>query len=57
MRRDRKLNSWEEKQLARRKYAERKIDRWIKWSFDKRGRVLYKELMKIREQYKIEDYG
>tara|TARA_R100001480_G_scaffold40421_2_gene53108 strand:+ start:97 stop:270 length:174 start_codon:yes stop_codon:yes gene_type:complete len=57
MRRDRELNSWEEKQLARRKYAERKIDRWVKWSFEQRGMVLYKELMKIREQYKIEEYG
>ena len=57
MRRDRELNSWEEKQLARRKYAERKIDRWVKWSFDQRGMVLYEELMKVRKQYKIEEYG
>jgi len=57
MRRDRELNSWEEKQLARRKYAERKIDRWVKWSFEQRGMVLYKDLIKIRKQYKIENYG
>jgi len=57
MRRDRKLNSWEEKQLARRKYAERKIDRWINWSFEKRGMVLYKELIEVIERYKAENYG
>mgnify|MGYP003663810164 CR=1 FL=1 len=57
MRRDRKLNPWDEKQLARRKYAERKIDRWVKWTWDQRGMVLYKELMKIREQYKIDENG
>tara|TARA_R110000822_G_scaffold29583_4_gene86783 strand:- start:290 stop:463 length:174 start_codon:yes stop_codon:yes gene_type:complete len=57
MRRDRKLNPWDEKQLARRKYAERKIDRWVKWTWEQRGMVLYKELMKIREQYKIDENG
>ena len=41
MRRNRKLNSWEEKQLARRKYAERKIDRWVQWTWEQRGMVLY----------------
>jgi hypothetical protein len=57
MRRDSKLNPWEEKQLARRKYAERKIDRWVQWTWEQRGMVLYKELMAVRKQYKIEDYG
>ena len=57
MRRDRKLNSWEEKQLARIKYAERKIDWWIKWSFKQRGMVLYKELMEVIKRYKAQNYG
>tara|TARA_R110000751_G_scaffold100088_4_gene193953 strand:+ start:156 stop:329 length:174 start_codon:yes stop_codon:yes gene_type:complete len=57
MRRDRELDPWDQKQLARRKYAERKIDTWVKWTWEQRGMVLYKELMDIRKQYKIEDYG
>ena len=45
MRRNRELNSWEKKDLARRKYAERQIDKWVKWSWEQRGRVKYKELV------------
>jgi|TARA_R110002020_G_scaffold201821_2_gene404642 hypothetical protein len=57
MRRNRELNIEESKELARRKYAERKIDRWVKWTWEQRGRVLYKELMNIRRQYKLDNNG
>ena len=57
MRRDRELNPYDQKQLARIKYAERKIDTWVKWTWKQRGMVLYKELMEVIKKYKIEDYG
>jgi len=54
MRRNRKLNNEEAKQLARRKYAERQIDKWVKWTWTIRGKVLYKELMTKIKQYKLD---
>jgi len=54
MRRNRKLNTEETKQLARRKYAERQIDKWVKWSYTMRGKVLYRELMEKIKQYKLD---
>jgi len=55
--RNREHNIKETKELTRRKYAERKIDRWVKWTWEQRGRVLYKELMNIRRQYKLDNNG
>ena len=39
MRRDDKRNPFEEKRLARQKYAERQIDKFVKWSWEARGKV------------------
>ena len=43
--------------LARRKYAERQIDKWWKWSWEKRNRVKYKELVFYQNKYNIKVYG
>jgi hypothetical protein len=51
MRRDRKLNSCEQKDLARRKYAERQLQKFIDWSIESKGYLKYKDLMKYSEQY------
>ena len=53
MRRDSKVNPWEAKRIARQKYAERQIDKWWQWSWETRGKVKYKELKEIQEQYGI----
>jgi len=45
------------KKLARQKYVERQIDKWIKWSITNRGRVKYKELVEIQDKYNIKCYG
>jgi len=37
MRRDRELNSWEKKDLARRMYAKRKLQQFIDWSIQSKG--------------------
>ncbi len=40
------------KDLARRKYNERQIDKFIKWSIEKKGYLKYKELIEYQEKYK-----
>ena len=55
MRRSNNINKTkEEKQLARRKYAERQVDKWVKWSWDMRGKVLWRELVQKLKQYKLD---
>ena len=51
MRRDRKLNSWEQKDLARRMYARRKLQQFIDWSIQSKGYLKYKDLIKYSEKY------
>ena len=53
MRRDSKVNPW----VARQKYAERQIDKFVKWSWEIRGKVKYSELIELQNEYKIECYG
>ena len=57
MRRNRKTNPKIEKQLAKRRYAERQIEKWYKWSFEMRGRIKFSELTEIQERYGIICYG
>ena len=51
MRRDRKLNPWEQKDLARRMYARRKLQQFIDWSIESKGYLKYKDLIKYSEKY------
>ena len=46
-----------EKKVARLKYAERQIEKWIKWSIENRGLLKYKELVEIHNKYNIKCYG
>ena len=45
-----------EKRIARIKYANRQIDKFIKWSIKNRGYLKYKELVEIQNQYNIKVY-
>ena len=51
MRRNRELNSWEKKDLARRKYAERQLQKFIEWSVKTKGYLKYKELIEYERKY------
>ena len=51
MRRDRELNSWEKKDLARRMYAKRKLQQFIDWSIESKGYLKYKDLIKYSKEY------
>lgn len=53
MRRNSKHNPGQEKSLARKKYAERQIDKWWKWSWEAKGYIKYKDLVRIQKQYGI----
>ena len=57
MSRDRKINPFEAKRIARQKYAERQIDKFVKWSWDVRGKIKYKELVEQQNKYNLKVYG
>ena len=57
MRQNRRVNPKLAKLVARKKYAERQIDKWVKWSWNQRGKVKYNELVKYQDQYNIKVYG
>jgi len=41
------------KNLARQKYAERQIDRWIKWSIENKGYVFYRDLVEKQNEFNV----
>ena len=41
------------KQVAQMQYAFRQIDKWCKWSWKNRNKILYKELVEKQDYYKI----
>ena len=57
MRQNRRYYPEQAKKIARLKYAERQIEKWIKWSINNRGYIKYKEVVEIHEQYNIKCYG
>lgn len=57
MRRNNKINPKLAKVTARNNYRDRQIDKWWKWSWEQRGKIKYKELVKYQDQYKLKVYG
>ncbi len=55
MRRNSKANI--AKQIARQKYAERQIDKFVKWSWSIKGYVKYKDIVRKQNEYNIKCYG
>ena len=56
MRRNNPFDSRKAKAIARQKYAERQIDKFVKWSWETRGKVLYTELVEYQTQYGINTF-
>jgi hypothetical protein len=50
---DSEANTREEKRLARKKYAERQFDKWIRWSFEIKGRIKYKDVLNKQEELNL----
>ena len=57
MRQNNRINPEQAKKIARIKYAERQIEKWIKWSIENRGYIKYKEFVEIHDKYNINCYG
>ena len=53
MQRNSETNFREEKRLARKKYAERQFDKWIRWSFEIKGRIKYKDILKKQDELNL----
>jgi len=41
------------KNVARQMYAQRQIDRWVKWSIESKGYVFYKDLVEKQNEFNI----
>ena len=57
MRQSDRNNQEQSKKIARLKYSERQIEKWIKWSISNRGYVKYNELVEIQKKYNVICYG
>ncbi len=57
MRRDSTVNPRETKRIAKQKYAERQIDKWVKWSWEAKGKVKYSDIKQLHNRYNIECYA
>ena len=57
MRQNNRVNPQLAKKLARQKYKERQIDRFIKWSINQKGYVKYKDIVEQHNNYNIKIYG
>ena len=57
MRQNNRANPQLAKKVARQKYKERQIDKYIKWSLDQRGYLKWSDLIRQHELYNIKCYG
>ena len=57
MRQNNRANPQLSKKVARQKYAERQIDKFIKWSINQKGYVKYKDIVEQQDKYNIVVYG
>ena len=57
MRQNNTANTRKAKDIARRKYAERQIDKFTKWSIEQRGFLKYKDLVEQQDKYNINISG
>ena len=57
MRQNNTANPRKAKDIARRKYAERHIYKFTKWSIEQRGFLKYKDLVEQQDKYNINISG
>ena len=56
MRYNGRVNPRKAKNVARQKYSERQVDRWIKWTMENKGYMLYKDLIEKQNEFNIVCY-
>ena len=57
MRGDSKVNPFETKRIARQKYAEIQIQKFVKWSWETKGKIRYADIKQLQNRYDIECYA
>jgi hypothetical protein len=57
MRGDSEINPFEAKRIARQKYAERQIQKFVKWSWETKGKIRYADIKQLQNRYDIECYA
>ena len=57
MQRDGKVNPFKEKLTSRQRYAERQIEKFIKWSWDIKGRIRSTDIEQLHKRYNIKCFG
>ena len=57
MPRDSNVNPFEAKAIARRKYAERQIQKFVNWSWENKGKIRYSDIKQLHNRYDIECYA
>ena len=57
MRRNNKVDPRLSKKIAKQKYAERQIAKFAKWSFENKGLIKFKDIIKLQDKYNIKCYG
>jgi hypothetical protein len=57
MRPNSRVDPREAKKVARARYDERQVDKFIKWSLETRGKLLYKELVEKQNENNMKYYG
>ncbi len=57
MRQNNRDNTRGNKELARRKYKERQINKYIQWATEGRGYLRWAELVELHNKYNIKVYG
>ena len=49
--------TFKSKALARQRYSERKIDKFLKWCWESKGKITYKEIVKVQTDNNIKCYA
>ena len=57
MRQNNRANPQLAKKVARQKYKERQIDKFVKWSVDQKGYIKWKDIVSLHEQHNINIHG
>ena len=57
MRRNNTVNPRISKLTAQQKYAERQIAKFVRWSFENKGCIKFKDIIKLQDKYNIKCYG
>ena len=53
MRRNSKIDPSQAKRIARQKYGERQLDKWLSWTWEQFGKIKYNDLVEKCKEYKI----